>query len=54
MKTFEVMAIEKIKRYVIVEADNYEEAIDAYYNGEYDKSEEVSFETLETDAKELK
>lgn len=52
MKEWIVTVESRIKEEVIVEADDYDSAIEAYYDGNYIMAEEFDRDVLDTDANE--
>lgn len=53
MKTYKVYVESVIKEVVEVDAENYEQAVENYYEGIYDKSEEIDRQVLETNVEEI-
>lgn len=51
---YKVYVESRIKEVVLVEANSYDEAIEAYYNGDYQMAEEIDRDVLDTDAVEIK
>lgn len=54
MKQYKVYVESIIKEEVIVEAENYEDAIEQYYEGNYIMADEISRQVIDTDANEYK
>lgn len=54
MKTFKIYVESAIKEKVEVFADTYEEAIEKYYEGEYELCEEIDRQVIDTNAIEEK